>query len=68
MTQHNRNMISFSQNQHRAWDWRSFLKGLRAVGAVAYLAPRANAFRLPEDKIKVVHYLSTPGDARDNSW
>jgi galactonate dehydratase len=64
MTQHNRNMISFSQNQHRAWDRRGFLKGLGAVGAVACLAPRANAFRLPEDKIKVVHYFSTPGDAQ----
>jgi len=64
MTQHNRNMISFSQNQHRAWDRRSFLKGLGAVGAVACLVPRANAFRLPEDKIKVVHYFSTPGDAQ----
>jgi galactonate dehydratase len=41
---------------------RSFLKGLSALGA-AWTAPSANAFALPEDKIKVVHYFSNPGDA-----
>ena len=41
---------------------RRFLKGLGAIGAVGSV-PAANAFALPEDKIKVVHYFNNPGDA-----
>lgn len=42
---------------------RSFLKGLGAMGA-AWSLPSARAFALPEDKIKAVHYFTTPGDAQ----
>ena len=42
---------------------RDFLKGIGALGAAA-LSSRARAFVLPEDKIKVVHYFTTPGDAQ----
>src|SRR5689334_15504877 len=45
-------------------DRRSFLKGLGALGAAVWSAPSAAAFALREDKIKVVHYFTTPGDAQ----
>ena len=44
-------------------DRRSFLTGLGALGASLWTAPSAEAFRLPEDKIKVVRYFSEAGDA-----
>ena len=48
----------------RSWDRRSFLKGMSALGAGMWIAPSADAFALPEDKIKVVRYFSNPGDAQ----
>jgi len=64
MTQRNRNATLFGPSQSRALDRRSFLKGISTLGAAACLAPKADAFRLPEDKVKVVHYFSSPGDAQ----
>ncbi len=49
--------------QMKRMDRRNFLKGLGATGA-AWAAPSAHAFALPEDKIKAVHYFTTPGDAQ----
>lgn len=46
------------------WDRRSFIGGLGALGAGLWAAPSAEAFALPEDKIKVVRYFTTPGDAQ----
>ena len=48
----------------RQRDRRSFLKGVGALGAGLWMAPAADAFALPEDKIKVVRYFSNPGDAQ----
>lgn len=45
-------------------DRRGFVKGLGALGAAAWSSSPARAFALPEDKIKVVHYFTTPGDAQ----
>jgi hypothetical protein len=45
-------------------DRRRFVKGLGALGAAAWSLSPARAFALPEDKIKVVHYFTTPGDAQ----
>jgi Enolase C-terminal domain-like len=45
-------------------DRRGFVKRLGALGAAAWSLSRARAFALPEDKIKVVHYFTTPGDAQ----
>ena len=42
---------------------RNFLKGLGATGAACAMRS-AHAFALPEDKIKAVHYFTTPGDAQ----
>src|SRR3954465_10566554 len=47
----------------RIFDRRAFLTGLGALGAGLATAPSAEAFRLPEDKIKVVRYFSNSGDA-----
>jgi len=48
----------------RQRDRRSFLKGVGALGAGLWIAPSADAFALPEDKIKIVRYFSNPGDAQ----
>src|SRR5437588_113366 len=48
----------------RSLDRRSFLKGVGALGTALWVTPSANAFALPEDKIKVVRYFSSPGDAQ----
>ncbi len=48
----------------RPLDRRSFLKGASALGAALWIAPSADAFALPEDKIKAVRYFSNPGDAQ----
>ena len=48
----------------RSLDRRSFLKGVGALGAGLWIAPSADAFALPEDKIKAVRYYSNPGDAQ----
>jgi len=45
-------------------DRRSFLKGVGALGAGLWIAPSADAFALPEDKIKTVRYFSNSGDAQ----
>src|SRR5690348_1974321 len=45
-------------------DRRSFLKGVGALGAGLWIAPSADAFALPEDKIKTVRYFTNPGDAQ----
>src|SRR5579864_4197171 len=45
-------------------DRRGFVKGLGVLGAAAWSLSPARAFALPEDKIKVVHYFTTPGDAQ----
>ena len=64
MTQPNQNEKLLARSRRPGLDRRRFLKGLSALGAAACLAPKIDAFRLPEDKIKVVHYFSTPGDAQ----
>jgi len=48
----------------RSRDRRSFLKSVGALGAGMWIAPSADAFALPEDKIKSVRYFSNPGDAQ----
>ena len=47
----------------RELDRRGFLTGLGALGASLWTAPSAEAFGLPEDKIKVVRYFSNSGDS-----
>ena len=47
----------------RSLDRRSFLAGIGAAAAGVWASPPANAFSLPEDKIKVVRYFSTSGDS-----
>ena len=39
------------------------MKALAAAGAATVCAPISPALALPEDKIKVIRYFSTPGDA-----
>jgi len=51
------------RRNRRELDRRGFLTGLGALGASLWTAPSAEAFGLPEDKIKVVHYFSNSGDA-----
>ena len=48
----------------RSRDRRSFLKSVGALGAGMWIAHSADAFALPEDKIKSVRYFSNPGDAQ----
>ena len=55
---------SSSKEGTRQRDRRSFLKGVGALGAGLWMAPAADAFALPEDKIKIVRYFSNPGDAQ----
>ena len=55
---------SNSREGTRQRDRRSFLKGVGALGAGLWIAPSADAFALPEDKIKIVRYFSNPGDAQ----
>lgn len=43
---------------------REVLAGLGAAGASLWNPQPAWAYALPEDKIKVVHYFTTPGDAQ----
>ena len=45
------------------WDRRSVLTGLGAVGASAFMPPALEA-KLPEDRIKVIHYYSNSGDSQ----
>src|SRR5688500_6468344 len=46
-----------------AWGRRDVLKGLGAAGATFCVA-RANAWALPQDKIKAVHYYNNSGDTQ----
>src|SRR5215831_5791914 len=64
MTQLKQNENPLARSRRPGLDRRSFLQGLGALGAAACFAPKMGAFRLPEDKIKVVHYFTTPGDAQ----
>ncbi len=48
----------------RQRDRRSFLRSVGALGAGLWIAPSADAFALPEDKVKIVRYFSNPGDAQ----
>jgi len=53
-----------SREGTRQWDRRSLLKGVAALGAGLWVGPSADAFALPEDKIKIVRYFSNSGDAQ----
>ena len=48
----------------KLWDRRAALAGLGGAGAALWLPPAADALGLPQDKIKAVHYYTTPGDAQ----
>jgi hypothetical protein len=47
------------------WNRRDVAAGLGCAGATAlWLPSSAEALGLPADKVKAVHYYSTPGDAQ----
>lgn len=46
------------------WNRRTVMAGLGAAGTTLWLPPSANALGLPQDKIKAVHYYTTPGDTQ----
>ena len=48
----------------KLWNRRAALAGLGGAGAALWMPPTADALGLPQDKIKAVHYFTTPGDAQ----
>src|SRR5436305_873615 len=49
----------------RGWNRRHMMSTLAGAGVGTFwLPPTADALGLPQDKIKSVHYYTTPGDAQ----